>query len=71
MKSPQEGLEQKMRVSQGVLNWRTAFRNLVCSSRESVGLMIALGMGCVQHRGGILDSSVEAWLIMIPKQPEQ
>lgn len=26
------------------------------------------GIGCVQHRGGILDSSVMVWLIIIRRQ---
>lgn len=33
--------------------------------------MVAPGMGCVQHLGGILDSSFVAWLIMIRRQSPQ
>lgn len=33
--------------------------------------MIEPGMACVQHRGGIFDSSVMDWLIIIRRQSPQ
>lgn len=63
--SPHEGLEQKMRDSHGVENCCTALRNSVCSSRVRMDLTIELGIGWVQHLGGILVSSLQDWLIMI------
>lgn len=68
MNSPQAGLGQKMRDSQGVLYCRTALRKACCSSRVRMVLMMALGMGWVQHLGGILDSSVVDWLTMTARQ---
>jgi hypothetical protein len=34
-------------------------------------LIIDPGMALVQHRGGIFDSSLEAWLIKIRRQASQ
>ena len=71
MNSPQVVLGQKRRVSQGVEYWRTALRKRSCLSRGRTSLMMAEGMGCVQQRGGILDSSVMDCSTMMARQSRQ
>lgn len=60
MNSLQFGLGQKMRCSQGVLYCCTDLRKSCWSSRTSNDFIVVPGMGCVQHLGGILDSSFVA-----------
>jgi len=51
-----------------VLYCNTAFKNACCSSRVNTVFMTAPGIGCVQHLGGILDSSTVDCEIMTAKQ---
>lgn len=60
MNSPHAAFGQNILDSHGVLNCTTAFRNDCWLSLLSRFLKTVLGTGCVQQRGGILDSSVVA-----------
>ena len=71
MNSPQSGLGQNILACHGVLNCTTALRNVCWFSRVRMDWTMLPGMGCVQHRGGILDSSVVAWLTMTLRQCAQ
>lgn len=68
MNSPQVVFGQKIRFSQGVEYCWTALRNSCCLSRGRTLLMMGVGMGWVQQRGGILDSSEVDWAIMTSRQ---
>ena len=69
--SLQVELGQNILVSHGVLYCVTALRKLCCSSRLMTVLMMVLGRGCVQHLGGILDSSAMACLVMTARHSPQ
>jgi hypothetical protein len=64
-------LGQKMRDSHGTLYSSAAWRKTCCSARLRTDLIVAPGMGCVQHLGGNLDSSVTHCAIMTDRQVRQ